>query len=151
MTFMLDATDLKIIETLQDKGRISWTELAKILNLSSVSSADRVKRLEGLGVIKGYKAIIDQKVLGNKLIAFITVTLVKSLEESRFADVVKKSHIIEECYHIAGEGSYLLKVHCKDIEDLEILVNKTLKTIPEVIKTVTIISLAGIKEKNYEE
>lgn len=143
---MLDEMDFKIIGLLKKKGRISWTELGKALNLSSTSSAERVRRLEELGVITGYRATFNQRALGNKIVAFITVTLVRPIEKSTFSQVVKESPLIEECYHIAGEGSYLLKVRCREIEDLETLVNKTLKAIPEVVKTVTIIALTEVKQ-----
>lgn len=142
---MFDDTDLRVVDLLKKNGRLSWTDLSKELGLSVTSTADRVRKLEEAGVIKGYAAIIDQKMLGNKIVAFITVTLVKPLEKGKFAGVVRQTDMIEECYHIAGEGSYILKVRGRDIEDLEKLVNRTLKAIPEVVKTVTIIALAEIK------
>ena len=145
---MLDSVDYKVLECLQDKGRMSWSELAAILNLSQSSTADRVKRLEEKGFIKGYAAILDYKALGIDLMAFIVVDLDKPVNRSEFVKQVIGTKEIEECYHIAGEGDFLLKVRCKNIDALEILISDTIKSIPGVIKTVTTMVLSSVKEKD---
>lgn len=60
----MDITDYKIIEILQEEGRISMKDLGKIVGLTSPAVSERVKRLEEAGVIEGYKAIVNPNALG---------------------------------------------------------------------------------------
>ncbi len=146
----MDALDLKIIETLRGRGRISFSELALNLGLSAPSTAERVHRLEEKGIIKGYKALINEKALGDFFMAFITVSLDRSVYRSNLVEIVKGEPGILECHHIAGEGSYLLKTRFKNIDELEHLVNNVLKEIPGVSKTVSTIVLSTIKEEGSD-
>jgi Lrp/AsnC family leucine-responsive transcriptional regulator len=144
---MIDSIDNKILNILQNNGRISWADLSNLLKLSSSSTAERVKKLEDQGIIQGYSAIIDYKALGIDLMAQILVILEKPANRDEFIEEVKKTEEIEECYHIVGEYDYLLKVRCKNIEALEKLISIKIKEIPGILKTSTTVILSTIKEK----
>ena len=145
----MDDLDYKIVNVLRSRGRISFAELATTLGLSSPSTAERVRRLEEKGVIKGYKALINEKAIGPHFIAFITISLDRPVYRSNLVEIVGAQKCILECYHIAGEGSYLLKADLRSIDELEHLVNNVLKEVPGVLKTVTTIVLATVKEEGF--
>ena len=71
----MDITDYKIIEILQEEGRISMKDLGKIVGLTSPAVSERVKRLEEAGVIEGYKAIVNPNALGRAIKAFVHISL----------------------------------------------------------------------------
>ena len=144
---MLDDLDSKILRLLERNGRISWSELGQSLQMSATSAAERVKRLEQKGIISGYTAQINYKAIAPYIMAFITVTLDRPAV--RFDQAIHQVSQILECYHIAGEGSYLLKTRCADIDELEKLVNYTIKEIPGVLKTVTTVVLSATKGEGY--
>jgi Lrp/AsnC family leucine-responsive transcriptional regulator len=142
----LDETDFKIISRMMHQGRITWSELGSTLGLSAPAAADRVRRLEEKGVIKGYAALVDPEAAGCGLTAFIAVTLDRPEHRPFFLKLVQETAEIQECHHITGEEDYLLKVRCSGIKGLEQLVSDRLKGIPGLARTRTTIALSTIKE-----
>lgn len=141
----MDEIDLKIIEQLMAQGRITWSELAGILELSAPATADRVRRLEG-GVIKGYTAIVDSEAIGYSLTAFIAVTLERPEHRSAFLQRVNDLPQVQECHHVTGDDDYLLKVRCRNTKDLERLISESLKELPGIVRTRTTVVLSTFKE-----
>lgn len=127
-------------------GRTSWAELGNLLGLSAPAVADRVRKLEEKGVIKGYHAAIDPAVAGLGLAALISVSLSTSEARVPFLSFIQQTPEILECHHTAGEEDYLLKVRCRDTRDLEQLISHNLKSISGVSRTRTTIILSTIKE-----
>lgn len=142
---MLDEIDLKILNLLRENGRMTWAELAGRLELSSPSTAERVRRLEERGVIKGYHAAIHFRSLGYTLIAFVAVCLAHPKHRQKLIEAITQQAEVEECHHIAGDEDYLLKIRCFDTEHLDTFLNN-LKQIPGVSKTRTTIALSSVKE-----
>ena len=87
----MDVTDYRIIEILQDDGRISMKDLGKIVGLTSPAVSERVKRLEESGVIEGYKAIVNPDSLGRVIKAFIHI----SLPSNGYTVIVKDMYELE--------------------------------------------------------
>ena len=143
---MLDSIDSKIIRHLSEHGRSTWAELGALLNLSAPAAADRVRRLEERGIIRGYTALIDAEAAGYGLTAFITVTLNTPDCRQAFLDWLKRSPSVIEGHHVAGDGDYLLKVRCAKIADLEQLISSQLKALPGIAATRTTIVLSTCKE-----
>lgn len=114
----MDSTDAKIIEILQDNGRISMKDLGISVGLTSPAVSERVKRLEEAGIISGYKAIINPDSMGRAIKAFINVSLPGTSYDA-FIETVKNDHRIVECHHITGDDSSLIKVIVENMEDLE--------------------------------
>ena len=83
----MDSLDYKIIRTLMDNGRITWAELAGVLGLSSPAAADRVRRLEEQGLIKGYTALVDAEASGYGLAALIAVSLERPAHREAFLEI----------------------------------------------------------------
>ncbi|EQK40871.1 Lrp/AsnC family transcriptional regulator [Paraclostridium bifermentans] len=137
----MDATDFKIIELLQEDGRISMKDLGKIVGLTSPAVSERVKRLEESGVIKGYKAIVNPDKLGRVIKSFINISL-PSENYQAFIDYVKRDNRIVECHHITGDDCLLLKVIVPDMYALEQVIDK----IKQVGRTKTSVILSTIIE-----
>lgn len=138
--------DIKILGLLSSQGRMTWSELANQLGLSPPAAADRVKRLEGQGIITGYAARLDSERLGLDLTAFIAVTLDQPRHRQGFLDAVQDNVAILECHHVTGDDDYLLKVRCGHTRALETLISDELKALEGVLKTRTLIVLSTVKE-----
>lgn len=137
----MDITDCRIIELLQEDGRISMKDLGKIVGLTSPAVSERVKRLEESGVIQGYKAIVNPDKLGRVIKSFINISL-PSENYTSFIEYAKGDNRIVECHHITGEDCLLLKVIVKDMYELEQVIDK----IKQVGKTKTSVILSTIIE-----
>lgn len=143
---VLDSLDSKAISLLMRQGRMTWTELGNALGLSAPAAADRVRRLEERGILRGFAAIGDPESLGCGLGAFIAVTLEKSEHREPFLLRIKENTTVLECHHLSGDDDYLLKVRTEDIRSLERLIGEELKGIPGVLRTRTTVILATEKE-----
>ncbi len=106
----MDNFDLKIIDCLMRKARMTWAELGALLGLTAPAAADRVHRLEERGVIKGYTALIDPEAIGCQVTAFIAVTLDQPAARGSFLASIVNLPQVQECHHIAGDYDYLLKI-----------------------------------------
>jgi Lrp/AsnC family transcriptional regulator, leucine-responsive regulatory protein len=141
----LDEIDSKVICCLMAQGRITWSELAGLLELSAPATADRVRRLEERQVIQGYGAWVNPASVGCSLLALIAVTLEKPQHRSAFLQKVQELPEIQECHHVTGDDDYWLKVRCRDTQDLERLISDEIKALPG-IRTRTTIALSTVKE-----
>ncbi len=118
----LDPTDLSIVETLQQDGRISVSELGRRVGLSQPAASERLKRLEERGVITGYRAVIDPAVVGLGMMAVIRL---RTTHEHIRPCLKQFSEIPEiiEVLRLTGEDCFLLKVLVPTPSDLETIVD----------------------------
>ncbi len=133
----MDMTDHKIIEILQEDGRISMKDLGKIVGLTSPAVSERVKRLEESGIIEGYKAIISPDALGRVIKAFIHISLPNNMYK-KFLNEARKDPRIVEYHHITGDDCSVLKVIVKDMYELE----EVIDSIKEIGSTKTSVILS---------
>ncbi|MHB8917696.1 MAG: Lrp/AsnC family transcriptional regulator, partial [Desulfocucumaceae bacterium] len=131
---------------LMSQGRMTWAELGSLLGLSPPAAAERVRRLEEKGVIRGYTALVDPVSVGCGLTAFISVTLDRPEHRTTFIQRVRELGVVLECHHVTGEDDYLLKLRCSGIPELEAAVSDHIKGIPGVAKTRTTVVLSTEKE-----
>lgn len=141
----LDDIDLQILRTLQERGRTKRSELAEMVGLTIPSVSERLRKLEEMGVIRRYAALLDPAKIGLEVTAFILV----EAESSRYFDEIVKRAVandeILECHFITGEGSYLLKARTKNTASLERLL-ANIGSWPGVANTRTSIVLSSPKE-----
>lgn len=142
----MDALDYKILQFLMNNGRATWADLATTFGMSGPAIADRVRRLEEQGVIKGYMAILDAESVGYEMTAFISVSIDQSEHREMFLARVSDLQEVQECHHVAGEDDYLLKVRCLGTKDLDRIISDELRRLPGVFKTRTTIVLNTTKE-----
>lgn len=131
---------------LTENGRATWAELGALLELSAPAAAERVRKLEERGVIRGYTALVDAPALGYPLTAFIGVVLERPRDREPFLAKVGQLAAVQECHHVAGDEDYLLKVRVSGLPALEDLVSNELKGLPGVVKTRTTIVMSTVKE-----
>lgn len=141
----LDEIDLKVIGYLMQQGRMTWSELANLLELSAPAAADRVRRLEERQVIQGYRAQINPEAVACDLLAFVSVSLERPHRQA-FLDLIQSLPEVQECHHVTGEDDYWLKIRCRNTKMLEQIISDRLKNLPGVLKTRTTIVLSTVKE-----
>ena len=114
----LDTIDRRILEVLQRNARIANTDLADEVGLTPAPCLRRVKRLEELGFIAGYTAVLDHKRVGLGLTVFVTVTLDRQTKRTYddFAAKMRAAPEVLECYLILGERDFLLKIVVADLD-----------------------------------
>ena len=115
----LDEIDIRILDVLQWDGRISNQELAGRVGLSPSPCLRRLKRLEGAGVIQRYVALVDPAAVGRNLQAIIEVRLdhQTSAAVDRFEKEILKHPQVLECYLMAGDLDYMLRVVFRDLDE----------------------------------
>ena len=141
---MLDEIDIKILKHLQKDGRETASKIADELNLTVPTITERIKRLQGASVIKGFQAIIDPKSVSLDVSAFITVISSSSKNYQRVVDNAVECPEIIQCFSTTGMGSLLLWVSTKNSQSLEELLRK-IQSWPDVARTETQVILSSYK------
>ncbi|ACF12515.1 transcriptional regulator, AsnC family [Chloroherpeton thalassium ATCC 35110] len=144
MTWHIDKIDLKLLDLLNEQGRIRRNELAEAVGLSIPSVSERLEKLEKRGVITGYTVLIDEKKLGFDITSYIRVRMESSKHYPALSKHVQKEDEILECYTVTGEGSHLLKVKTQNTSSLEKLLAR-IQSWPGVIGTETSFVLSTLK------
>jgi Lrp/AsnC family leucine-responsive transcriptional regulator len=124
----IDNYDKRILEVLQQEGRISNQELADRIGLSPSPCLRRVRALEEAGIIAGYRAVLDARRLGLNLIAFLSISMDRHTPErfENFDKIVAELPEVLECSLITGrDADYQLKVVVRDMDAYQdLLLNK---------------------------
>lgn len=126
-TDSLDDIDLQILRLLQKRAKLTTKELADAVNLTPTPVFERQKRLEKLGYIRKYVAVLDPEKLGQSLLVFCKVKLKQMNHEIADAFTRRIARIPEviECYNTSGQYDYLLKVRAADMKQYqEFVLNK---------------------------
>ena len=118
----IDEIDWRILEELQRDGRVSYSELGRRVALTAPAVAERVRRLEESGVIKGFHADVDPTRMGFPITAFVRWTSAGP-DCAALGDVAREIPEIVECHRITGETSYILKILARDVGHLEELID----------------------------
>ena len=142
----MDNLDYKALAFLMNNGRAAWSDLAELLGMSAPAAAERVRKLEESGVIKGYTAMVDPASVGLSLTAFIEVTLERPQHRTKFLAKIASLSEVQECHHVTGDYDYLLKIRCVDTTDLDRVISDEIKNVVGVTKTKTSITLSTKKE-----
>ena len=126
----IDAIDKSILSILQANGRISNQDLADRVGLSPSPCLRRVKALETLGIVQRYVALVDPSAVGQGLQAVVQVRLDRQTVDSvaRFEKEILKHPQVLECYLVAGDWDYVLRVVARDLDDFrDFCVNRLAK------------------------
>ncbi len=130
----LDAIDRRILSIVQTDGRISNADLALRVHLSASACHRRVQRLEQIGLITGYAALVDARKLGRPTTVFVEITLAGQADEvlESFERAVRAIPEVLECHLMAGNADYLLKVVVEDTDDFARIHRQHLARLPGV-------------------
>jgi DNA-binding Lrp family transcriptional regulator len=148
LRFTLDATDWKILSELQADGRITNVELAKRAGLSAPPCLRRVRALEEAGVIKSYRAILDEKQLGYQVTCFAMVHLASQAETdlALFEERIRAWPLVRECWTLSGDIDYILKCVAPDLRAFQSFVLE-LTGLPNVRNVRTAVTLDVVKDE----
>lgn len=138
----MDAIDLRLVELLRTNARLSFAELARQVGLSAPAVHERVGKLESSGVVRGYRAEVDQEAIGLGVTALIGVVEESTTDADELQELLRELPEIESCYFMAGVESFLLTVRVGTIAELERLIVRLNRT-PGVASTRTAIALSA--------
>lgn len=130
----LDEIDLQLITALKENSKRSNKELADLVGLSVTPTFERVKRLERIGAIKGYTAIINPKAVGKELKVICQVILKSHQKEGidDFEKAVKELQEVQNAYHVAGSTDYMLFIEVANMEAYQHFLRHKLAHIPHI-------------------
>ncbi len=118
----LDATDRRLLVELQADARLSLAELGRRVGLSSPAVAERLRRLEGDGVISGYHAQVDPARLGFGLGVLVRIRPAPR-QLAAVAQLARETPEIVECLRVTGDDCYVMTAHVRDVVHLEELID----------------------------
>ena len=140
----MDSIDYQILSCLKENSRENATNIGTKINLSTSAVIERIKKMESSGLIQKYTAIIDQSALGRDLTAFMYVSLEHPKYYDNFVEKINENNSVAECYYIAGDFDFILKIITKTGKDLEEML-KYVKYINGVSMTRTSVVLSTNK------
>ena len=141
MSAPIDFIDRQILQALLSKGRSTFAELAAQVGLTAPTVHDRVKKLERTGIVEGYSASVNPSTLGYEINAFIGITTAASVISREYEARLRDVSEIQECFGVAGEETYMVRVITKNARSLELLLQR-IKGIPGTLSTKTTVVLS---------
>lgn len=147
----LDRLDHRILDILQQEGRLTMTELAQRVGLSATPCTERVRRLERSGVITGYHAHVDPHALGKGLLVFVEIKL--SAKSGEVFERVKQEMLsvpeVMECHLVSGDFDYLIKARIGEMAEYRQLLGDILRKLPAAAESRSYVVMEEIKESLY--
>ena len=141
----MDNIDIKIIQCLTKDARMNASQISSTVNLSVSAVIERMKKLENSGLIRGYTALIDERMAGYDVQAMISVRLEHPKYNRSFAKQMQEHSCVMECFYITGDFDYIARVSAGSTEELTGVLND-IKQIPGVSLTRTYVVLDNIKQ-----
>ncbi len=142
----MDALDRRLIIRLQHAGRETWAKLGETLGLTGPAVAERIRKLQQLGVLKGFTALVNPDAVGIVVTAFVGVSMERPALRDAFLKRVAAIPEVQECHAVTGDEDFLLKVRCRSPLDLDRVVSEDIKGTPGVVRARTTIVLRTTKE-----
>jgi Lrp/AsnC family leucine-responsive transcriptional regulator len=124
-TALMDGYGRKLLDELQANARLSVAELGRRIGLSATATAERMRQMEEIGILRGYTVQIDREALGLEVLAFIRMSC-NGQQYHRLLDYVQTLEEVRECHHLTGGDDLLLKVTTTSMANLEALIEALL-------------------------
>ncbi len=144
----LDAIDLAILRELQADGRMTNVDLSRRVGISPPPCLRRVRALEKAGYIRGYRAMLDERKLGQELTCFAMVLLASQAGQDlrSFSARVKAWPMVRECWTLSGDIDFMLKCVAPDLKAFQAFVSDLTAT-PNVRNVRTALTLDRVKDE----
>ncbi len=144
----LDEFDAAILGHLERNGRATNFEVGEAVGLSASAASRRIQALEEAGVIRGYRAVVDDRMLGRPMTIYIRVTLERQSASvlSSFETAVRRCRAIVSCHLMAGQYDYMLVARVGGIDDYGRLHQNELSRLPGVTRIETSFALRDVME-----
>ena len=117
----MDELDSKIIQLMMRNARMPVKEIAKQVNLTSPAVSSRIHRMEQEGIIGGYTVTLNRPEDRVYVDALISLSVAPSKHEA-FLHLIQNSKEVLQCYHVTGDYTFLIKVSCGSMPQLEHLI-----------------------------
>ena len=143
----MNDTDIRILECLRSNARMNASAIGEKVNMSVSAVIERIRKMEAAGVIAGYTITLDNERIGKGTSAFIQVRLDHPKFNESFIEQVEQNASITQCYYIAGDFDFILKVVAGSTQELTQLLDEV-KRIHGVSLTRTLLVLATYKDQN---
>lgn len=144
MSAKLDEKDIRILNFLQKNCKLTTKTIAKQINSPITTVFAKIKRMEELGIIKGYKAILDSKKLGIGTTAFVFVSFSYGMlgmeqppSQREIATEISKFPEVQEVHIVTGDWDILIKIKAKDVNAIGKFVVDKLRLVKGIEKTLT--------------
>lgn len=146
---ILDTIDKKILLILQQNSKTSIKEIALKVGLSQTPTYERIRRMENSGIIEKYIAVLNKDKIGYQVEVFCQVTLLVHSKKliTKFERAVNNIDAIKECFHVAGNYDYLLRVIVKDMKSYQFFLKNKLSVLDSVANVQSTFVMTSTKEK----
>lgn len=147
--FSMDLIDQRILEILKQNAKLGTKEIASQVGLTITPTYERIRRLEKKGIIKSYTAVIDKKKQGFALTVLCNVQLKSHASEylQEFENAIIQLEEVSDCFHIAGNYDYLLKISIRDMDKYADFVKEKLAVIPHIATVQSSFVMRVLKEE----
>jgi Lrp/AsnC family transcriptional regulator, leucine-responsive regulatory protein len=119
----VDQVNRALLAELQQDARLSLAELGRRIGLSAPAVAERLQRLEQDRVISGYRAVVEPRALGLSLSAVVRIRP-NARQLPKVAELARRTAEVVECHRITGEDCYIMRMHLRDVEHLEEVIDR---------------------------
>ena len=143
---MIDVIDRKILEIMQEDGRVTNVEIARRIGMAPSAILERIRKLEDRGVIVGYTAKLNPAAIEKPLLAFVFVKADERVWQTGTGEALAEIPEVQEVHHIAGEDCFLVKIRARDTASLGRLMRERFGAIESIGSTRTTIVLETVKE-----
>ncbi|WP_294221130.1 Lrp/AsnC family transcriptional regulator [uncultured Chryseobacterium sp.] len=148
--YTVDEKDLSILRILQKDAKLSVRDIAARINLSPTPTHERIKRMEKLGIIREYTAVVDRKKVnkGMMVICMIALNVHNKKTAGHFIAEVSKLKEVVEFYNISGDFDFMLKILAPNMDEFHEFFVNTLSEIEGIGQTKSIFVMNSIKESS---
>lgn len=153
MLVELDAMDRALLDLLQRDARMTNAALAEAVHLSPSACLRRVRRLEEMGVITRYVAVLDRELIGRGTSVFVEITLTSQHEDrlDEFEAAIVDVPEVLSCHLMAGNADYLVHVATDDVADYERIHRTSLARLPHVAQVQSSFALRTVSERKAHD
>ena len=137
----IDGIDKKILNELARDARIPVLEIARKAGISGAAIHQRLNKMKNMGLLEGSRVVINPQIMGYKTMAFIGLYLDKGSNNSAVVKQLENIPEVIECHYTTGNWGLLIKIFCKDNQNLMDILSKKIQAIDGVVRTETFISL----------
>lgn len=143
----LDQIDNSLLELLQADSKKTTKEYALKLGLSTTAIYERIKRLERVGAIRSYVALVDKAIVDRNFTVFCHIKLVQHVKDNiaQFEAQVLRLQEVVECHHLSGDYDYLLKIHVQDMDAYRNFMVNKLTTMNHIGSTQSSFTIKEVK------
>ena len=141
----MDHIDSKILRCLTKDARMNASQISQKVNLSVSAVIERMKKMEASGLIRGYTAVVDERLAGYDIQALISIRMEHPKYNQAFSQQMLAHERVMECFYITGDFDYIARITACSTEELTRVLHD-IKQIPGVSHTRTYVVLDNVKQ-----